>query len=96
VLRVVNVFPSQIEALILQDARLSPHYLLELRRETRLDSLTVRVESRDGNGTDCAPELAHRVKTVLGISVRVDIAAPGSIERSMGKAKRIVDLRERA
>ncbi len=92
VLRGVNIFPSQIEALILQDARLSPHYLLELRRDTRLDSLTVRVEAR-GGAAECAADLAHRIRTALGISARVEIAAPGGIERSAGKAKRILDLR---
>jgi phenylacetate-CoA ligase len=95
VLRGVNVFPSQIEALILQDSHLAPHYVLELRREGRLDSLTVRVERRDGEvrGID---GLALRIRTVLGVSVRVDVAPSGSIERSAGKAKRIVDLREAA
>ncbi len=92
VLRGVNIFPSQIEALILEDARLTPHYLLELRRESRLDSLTVRVEARD-SGADSASDLAHRIKTALGVSVAVEIVAPGGIERSAGKAKRIVDLR---
>jgi phenylacetate-CoA ligase len=94
VLRGVNVFPSQIEALILQDAWLAPHYVLELRRQTRLDSMTVRVESRDGGGHDGGAALARRIKTVLGVSVRVEVAEAGSIERSAGKAKRILDLRE--
>jgi phenylacetate-CoA ligase len=92
--RGVNVFPSQIEALILQDARLAPHYLLELRREGRLDSLTVRVEPRaDGSAAETADALGHRIRTVLGIGVRVEIAAAGTIERSAGKAKRVLDLR---
>jgi phenylacetate-CoA ligase len=94
VLRGVNVFPSQVEALILQDIRLAPHYVLELRRETRLDSMTVRVELRDSvDGLDAAAELAHRIKTVLGVSALVEVAPAGSIERSAGKAKRIVDFR---
>ncbi len=94
VLRGVNVFPSQIEALILAEAHLAPHYLLELRRETRLDSMTVRVEARDGGVHDGGGGLAHRIHATLGINVRVDVVAPGGIERSAGKAKRIVDLRE--
>ena len=94
VLRGVNVFPSQIEALILAEAHLAPHYLLELRRETRLDSMTVRVEARDGGVHDGGAGLAHRIHATLGINVRVDVVAPGGIERSAGKAKRIVDLRE--
>jgi phenylacetate-CoA ligase len=95
VLRGVNLFPSQIESLILQDRRLAPHYVLELRRETRLDSLTVRVERRPGaeDGDQAATDLAHRIKTVLGVSVGVAVVAPGGVERSMGKAKRILDLR---
>jgi phenylacetate-CoA ligase len=95
VLRGVNVFPSQIEALILQDGRFAPHYVLELRRETRLDSMTVRVELRDGDsgGHDGGANLAHRITSVLGVSVQVEIAPAGSIERSTGKAKRILDLR---
>jgi phenylacetate-CoA ligase len=96
VLRGVNVFPSQIETLILDDARLAPHYVLELRREARLESMTVRVERRPGpeGGDDPAAALAQRVKTVLGVSVHVAVVAPGSVERSVGKAKRILDLRE--
>jgi phenylacetate-CoA ligase len=95
VLRGVNVFPSQIEALILQDGRLAPHYVLELRRETRLDHMTVRVEIRDGDmDADHGDSLAHRIRTALGVAVRVEIAASGSIERSAGKARRILDLRE--
>ncbi len=94
VLRGVNVFPSQIEALILAEAHLAPHYLLELRRETRLDRMTVRVEARDGGVHDGGAGLAHRIHATLGINVRVDVVAPGGIERSAGKAKRIVDLRE--
>ncbi len=96
VLRGVNVFPSQIETLILDDARLAPHYVLELRREARLDSMTVRVERRPDaeGGDDPAAALAQRVKTVLGVTVAVAVVAPGSVERSVGKAKRIRDLRE--
>ncbi len=94
VLRGVNVFPSQIEALILQDDRLAPHYVLELRRETRLDSMIVRVERRgDDTGHDSGDSLAHRIRTVLGVSVRVEIVPAGGVERSAGKAKRVMDLR---
>jgi phenylacetate-CoA ligase len=94
VVRGVNVFPSQIEALILEDSRLAPHYLLELRRESRLDSMTVRVEARVESGAEeCGDLLAHRVRTVLGIGVHVEIAPAGTIERSAGKAKRVLDLR---
>ena len=93
VLRGVNVFPSQIEALILAEAHLAPHYLLELRRETRLDSMTVRVESRDIGAHDGGAGLAHRIHATLGVHAQVHVVPPGSIERSAGKAKRILDLR---
>jgi phenylacetate-CoA ligase len=95
VLRGVNVFPSQIEALILQDGGLAPHYLLELRREARLDSMTVRVEARDGaQARDSGESLSQRIRTVLGVQVAVELAPAGSIERSAGKAKRVLDLRK--
>ena len=91
----VNVFPSQIEELILADKRLSPHYVLELRRKGHLDALEVVVERRniaDATG-DPARDLAHHVKSMIGISVNVRIVEDGSIERSLGKAKRVLDYR---
>ncbi len=91
----VNVFPSQIEELILADKRLSPHYVLELRRKGHLDALEVVVERRniaDATG-DPARDLAHHVKSMIGISVNVRIVEDGSIERSLGKAKRVLDFR---
>ncbi len=95
VLRGVNVFPSQIEELLLLDARLSPHYVLELRREERLDRMTVRVELRDevGPDEDSGAALERRIRETFGVHVEVAVAAAGTIERSGGKAKRILDLR---
>ena len=95
VLRGVNVFPSQIEELLLRDARLSPHYQIELRRDERLDRMILHVEARPGAEHDPAPaaELRHAIKQSLGVSVDVTVAAPGAIERSAGKAKRVRDLR---
>ena len=98
ILRGVNVFPTQIEELILEDRRLAPHFVLELKREGRLDAMTVKVEAReDAQDADAraaaAANLAHRIKALIGISVEVAAEAPGAIERSIGKAKRIVDLR---
>jgi phenylacetate-CoA ligase len=97
IVRGVNVFPTQIEELILDDARLAPHFVIELRRDGRLDEMAVRVEGRPGS-TDasrqqCDHDLARRIKDLIGISAAVHTVAPGAIERSMGKAKRIVDLR---
>ena len=102
IIRGVNVFPSQIEELILKDKHLSPHYVLEIYRRDRLDALDVVVEPRadlapydDATKHACATNLAHAVKSFVGISVQVRIAEIGEIERSMGKAKRIVDMRPR-
>jgi len=102
IVRGVNVFPSQIEEILLADPRLSPHYLLELRRDGRLDDLTVVSETRDADDaddaegaerTDIAEVLAARIKDLVGVSATVRLVAPGTIERSAGKAKRLVDLR---
>ncbi|UCH73284.1 MAG: phenylacetate--CoA ligase [Rhodospirillales bacterium] len=100
IVRGVNVFPSQIEEQILRDARLSPHYVLELSRDGRLDVLTVVVEPRPGRplGGDAseavAASLAEHVKAFAGVHVEVRLVPEGGIARSMGKAKRIVDLRD--
>ncbi len=100
IIRGVNVFPSQIEELILKDKHLSPHYLLEVYRLDHLDQLDVIVEPRGDVGPydeatqrACASNLAHAVKSYLGISVNVRMVNLGEIERSMGKAKRIIDMR---
>ena len=92
------MFPTQIEELILKDGRLSPHYVLELSRKGRLDALKVVVEMKDGaagSGAEgeAAARLAHSVKALIGITVEVGVAAAGTIARSMGKAKRVIDLR---
>jgi phenylacetate-CoA ligase len=97
IVRGVNVFPTQIEELILKDARLAPHFVIELRREERLDTMTVKVEARpgadDASRTACNRDLAHQVKALIGVTATVETLPPGAIERSLGKAKRIVDLR---
>ncbi len=86
IIRGVNVFPSQIEELILKQPGLSPHYVLELSKEGPLDHLTVVVEGDAG----ATAGLRHSIKSYIGISADVKI---GTIERSMGKAKRVVDKR---
>jgi phenylacetate-CoA ligase len=97
IIRGVNVFPSQIEEQILKTPGLSPHYILEVTRPDRLDELKVIVEARDGVDSAAraaaVKELKHHIKTMIGISAAVDIANPGGVERSLGKAKRIRDLR---
>jgi phenylacetate-CoA ligase len=86
IIRGVNVFPSQIEELILKQPGLSPHYVLELSKEGPLDHLTVVVEGDAG----ATAGLRHSIKSYIGISADVKI---GTIERSIGKAKRVVDKR---
>ncbi len=97
IVRGVNVFPTQIEELILQTPALAPHYVLELTREGPLDALAVHVEAADAAafaaGTSAAAALIEQVKAMIGISVRVEVREPGSIERSIGKAKRVIDKR---
>src|SRR5579872_6390700 len=99
IIRGVNVFPSQIEEVILRTPGLSPHYHLELARAHHLDTLTVHVESA---GEPCASDdcrrhaaiaLARLVKSYVGISVAVEVHPPGTVERSVGKAKRLIDRR---
>jgi phenylacetate-CoA ligase len=97
IIRGVNVFPSQIEEIILKDARLSPHFVIELRRVERLDAMTVVVEARPGMAeADWAAggrDLSHHIKSLIGVTAEVKAMKPGSIERSAGKAKRVIDLR---
>ena len=98
IVRGVNVFPSQIEELILADPRLAAHFFIELRRDNRLDEITVHVESRptsaDAASRDSAGhDLRHRIKAMVGINAQIVVVIPGAIERSVGKAVRIRDLR---
>ena len=99
ILRGVNLFPTQVEELILAVPALAPHFELVLTRPRRLDELTVRVEARPGATSDderaaAAGQLRALVKGTIGVTVSVDALEPGTIERSLGKAKRIVDLRD--
>jgi phenylacetate-CoA ligase len=97
IIRGVNLFPSQIEELILKDDRLAPHYQLVVARDGALDSLTVRVEGRPGDESARAAaskDLAHHIKSLIGVSAAVDVVEEGAVERSIGKAKRVVDLRK--
>ena len=101
IVRGVNVFPTQIEELILADPRLAPHFVIELRRDGRLDDMLVRVEARPEGADDAtraasARDLAHRIKATIGVSTRVETVAPAAIERSAGKAVRVRDLRPKS
>jgi phenylacetate-CoA ligase len=95
IVRGVNVFPSQIEELILRETALAPHYVLELTREGRMDCLTVRVEARAAPDTAAGGALQHHIKSMIGVTVDVQVVAPGAIERSQGKAKRVIDKRDK-
>jgi phenylacetate-CoA ligase len=99
IIRGVNVFPSQIEELIVGQLHLAPHYKLEVSREGALDHLEVLVEL-DRQTANVAPvrdeaarDLQRRIKSYIGVTASVSICNPGHIERSIGKAKRVFDMR---
>ena len=101
IIRGVNLFPTQVEEILLGDDRLSPHYCLEVRREGRLDEIAVLVEARAGAADEdtraaAGRDVARHVKSRIGITCEVRVMEPESIERSIGKARRIVDLRSKA
>jgi phenylacetate-CoA ligase len=97
IVRGVNVFPTQVEEQALGVAGLSPHFVCVLRRPDRLDELVVRVEARDDVPTSgyaaLSEALARRVKDSVGVTAAVEVLAPGTLERSVGKINRIVDER---
>ena len=100
IIRGVNVFPTQVEDLILKQPELTPHYLLEITRPGSLDEMTVHVEmcaelaqSGQASRQAAAKSLEQNIKGYIGVSTTVMLALPGGIERSVGKAKRVVDKR---
>ncbi len=98
IVRGVNVFPAQIEEIVLRTPGLTPHFLCVLSRPNRMDEMTVRVEAAVGAASSerrdqLRTELIGRVKQAIGVTVDADVVEPGSLERSLGKAKRILDLR---
>lgn len=100
IIRGVNLFPSQIEELILKTPKLSPHYQLEVTRKGHMDDLTVRVELKPEFSAAPAAvretaggELRHHIKALIGINTKIEVLEIGGVERSAGKAKRIVDSR---
>jgi phenylacetate-CoA ligase len=99
IIRGVNVFPTQIEAALAGERLFAPHYMLEVTRPGRLDELEVIVETREALPPDAAMVLAergaHMIKAQVGVTATVRAVAPGAIERSQGKAKRVIDKRPR-
>jgi phenylacetate-CoA ligase len=100
IIRGVNVFPSQIEELVLTISGLSAHYQLEVSRDGHLDSLAVHVECasvQDSSGAvreRCARDLARKVKAYIGVTATITVHPAGTIERSAGKAQRVIDKRK--
>ena len=100
IVRGVNVFPTQIEEQLMKVPGLSPHYQVELTRDGRLDVMTIKTEAAKGHESSDeraanAKALADYVKGVVGVSAKVDVADVGGVERSQGKARRVVDLRNK-
>jgi phenylacetate-CoA ligase len=103
IIRGVNVFPSNIEAVLAKEEQLAPHYLLELRRPGSLDELDVVVETRAALGgalsraemTALERRAEHSIKAFVGVTTKVRVVEPGTLERSQGKAKRVLDLRHK-
>lgn len=100
IIRGVNLFPTQVEEIVLQQGQLSGQYQLVVTRDALLDEVTVRCElqpeHRDADRAPIARELQHRIKTLIGVSTTVDVGLPDSIERTLvGKARRVVDKRPR-
>jgi phenylacetate-CoA ligase len=103
IIRGVNVFPSQVEEALLRVEGTAPHYLIELSRPGTLDEAVVKIEVRPGDFSDEMRQLQalcdridREIHSVTGIRMRVELVAPGSIERSVGKARRVIDRREGA
>ncbi|MEV0910475.1 phenylacetate--CoA ligase PaaK [Streptomyces hokutonensis] len=98
ILRGVNVFPSQIEEIILRTPGVAPHFTIQLTRRGRMDHMTVRAEARPGAGpeqrTAAAAAIGKGVKDGVGVTVDVEIVDPETLERSVGKIRRVKDLRE--
>jgi phenylacetate-CoA ligase len=99
ILRGVNVFPTQIEEIVLRTPGLAPHFQLVLTTEGRMDALTVRVEARP----DCPAErravaigeVVSGIKENVGVTVRGEVVEPDTLERSVGKLQRLKDFRQK-
>jgi phenylacetate-CoA ligase len=102
IIRGVNVFPTQIEEQLLKVPALAPHYQIEITRDGRMDVMTLKVEAAGAHTTGdearkaAAATLASLVKNVVGVSSQVVVGAPNTVERSQGKARRVIDLRPKS
>ncbi|MGR3761821.1 phenylacetate--CoA ligase PaaK [Roseobacteraceae bacterium NS-SX3] len=101
ILRGVNVFPSQIEEQLMATGGLAPHYQIELYKSGRMDAMRVFVEANPDatdelSKTAAARMLTKRIKDIVGVSTEIIVGDPGSVERSQGKAKRVVDNRNKS
>ncbi|MCW2933691.1 MAG: paaK [Actinomycetia bacterium] len=100
IVRGVNLFPMQVEEIVLRTPGLSPHFALELSRRGRMDRLAVRAEARPDFPAERWPEaaagLAGAILDALGLAVEADVVAPQTLPRSEGKLQRVRDLRSRA
>ncbi|MDX6666171.1 MAG: phenylacetate-CoA ligase, partial [Solirubrobacteraceae bacterium] len=98
ILRGVNVFPTQIEEVVLRTPGLSPHFQLVLTTEGRMDALTIRAEARPDAPAErravAAAELVTAVKETVGVTVACEVVDPETLERSVGKLQRLKDLRQ--
>jgi phenylacetate-CoA ligase len=97
ILRGVNVFPTQIEEIVLRTAGLAPHFQLLLTRQDRMDQMTVLAEAAPGRSAaqraEAAAQVTRAVKDGVGVTVAVEVVEPGSLERSTGKLRRVIDRR---
>ena len=98
ILRGVNVFPSQVEEQLMKVAGLAPHFQIELVSSGRMDAMKVHVEALPeaagaADRAAAAAELGHHIKSIVGVSTEIIVGDPGSVERSQGKARRVVDNR---
>ena len=100
IIRGVNVYPSQVEAVLVGQPKIAPHYQLIVERRGSLDHVSVEVEAESGVPEDAfeplAHAVAHRIKSLIGITTDVLVKKPGEIPRSQGKAVRVRDLRKRS
>ncbi len=98
ILRGVNVFPTQVEELVLATPDLAPYFQIELTRDGRMDAMTVHVEAGSDTASAearnaAAGVLSKKIKDTIGVGTKVTVGAPGTVERSQGKARRVIDNR---